>query len=102
MRRFSWPFLLTALVVASVVGCQTKPPIQQKVPGDPLLSSKKPIEGRSTDSTREAATLYPMAPPAPNDDLDSTIRRVSILPDRIDSEGPAPAVRLGEPQVPDR
>jgi hypothetical protein len=100
MRRSSWPFLITALVLASGVGCQTKPPVQQKVPSDPLLSSKKPIEGRppSADSGREAATLYPVPPTAPIDDSDQLIRRVSVLPERIDGDASPPSVRLGEPQ----
>ncbi len=98
MQRFSYLFLISALVLASGIGCQPKPPVQQKVPTDPLLSSKKPNEGRPSS---EAATLYPIAPPAPIEDPDPSIRRVSVLPERIEGEGAAPPVHLGEPQFRD-
>jgi hypothetical protein len=99
MRRFSWPFLVPALILALGIGCQSKPPMQPKVAGDPLLSSKKPVEGRpSSDAARDPATLYPLAPPAPIEDPDPSIRRVSVLPERIEGNISAPTVRLGEPQ----
>ncbi len=91
MRRSSWPSLITALVLASGVGCITKPTVPQKVPSDPLLSSKKPIEGHpsSPEATRAAVSPYPLPPPAPAPsvpagvgtifDDDQTIRRVSVL-----------------------
>ncbi len=101
MRRYSSLMLLATLILVIGAGCQTKPPIQQKVPGDPLLSSKKPVEGRSSpsDATRDSVFNYPTPPPAPVDDADRGVRRVAAP---TEGEGTPPQVRLGGPQSPDR
>ncbi len=57
--------LLLLLAGGIVLGCH-KPVVQQKVPPDPLLISKKPIEGR-TDAVEPApaARIDPQPPPTP-------------------------------------
>lgn len=48
MRRHRWALGLGSLVVGIIVtaGCASKPVMKEKPPSDPLLTSKKPIEGR--------------------------------------------------------
>jgi hypothetical protein len=57
--------LLSLLLGGVVLGCH-KPMVQQKVPPDPLLISKKPIEGRSQLGEPVLSTrIDPQPPPVP-------------------------------------
>lgn len=57
--------LLTLLLVAVTFGCH-KPVVQQKTPPDPLLVSKKPIEGKTESGEPPlSARIDPQPPPLP-------------------------------------
>jgi len=92
-----WRLLATAFLAAACVafGCKTsKPAVQQKTPPDPLVSSKKPLEGRPQDDLpTPLARIDPQPPPPP------VRERPATIPNRIDlaSDQP-PQVRLGPPQ----
>jgi hypothetical protein len=94
MRRSLWR--VAALAVALVgltLGCQ-RHAINQKSPPDPLVHSKKPVEGRLEAETPEIALRsYPQPPPLPaTGDLD---RRPAYLPASVERPSPVP---LGPPQ----
>jgi hypothetical protein len=56
---------LAAAGVWALAGCH-QPAVQQKQPPDPLLISKKPIEGRPHGDNRDGdVTVRAPAPPAP-------------------------------------
>jgi hypothetical protein len=57
--------LLMAGLLAAMAGCHT-PAVQPKTPPDPLLITKKPIEGRPTSNTPGlSARVEPPPPPLP-------------------------------------
>jgi hypothetical protein len=64
-------------------GC-TRSVVQQSKPPDPLLVSKKPLEGRATTALpKQAAHLGPQPPPAPGrDSTPLTVQRDLSLPVR--------------------
>ena len=86
-RRYLGTFVLAGLVITlGLAGC-TKPVLRDKPPPDPLLTSKKPIEGKpaSTDTR-----------PAPDEDLSPPPRPVvedDVLPVRLLGLQPVPGPR---------
>lgn len=66
MWRKTTRLVLAAAVIGGVsLGC-SRQLVQQKVPPDPLLTSKKPLEGKpGAAESRYSARLEPPAPPAP-------------------------------------
>jgi hypothetical protein len=65
MRRYLWTAGLTSLIVAIgvITGCASKPVMKEKPPADPLLTSKKPVEGRPHISDTRSAADEDYAPP---------------------------------------
>ena len=60
--------VLTLLLTGFTLGCH-KPMVQHKPPPDPLLISKKPIEGKpEVGEPVRAARLDPLPPPLPRRD----------------------------------
>ncbi len=66
MIRAIWRWGLALGAVGILAGCAPKPMVQQKgPPPDPLLVTKKPIEGKpQSNETEASARLQPPAPPA--------------------------------------
>jgi hypothetical protein len=65
VRTLLRSLLLLLLLGGIVMGCH-KSMVQQKVPPDPLLISKKPIEGKSEQGEPFLATrIDPQPPPLP-------------------------------------
>jgi len=57
--------LLTLLLTGLTLGCH-KPMVQHKPPPDPLLISKKPIEGKpEVGEPVQAVRIEPLPPPLP-------------------------------------
>jgi hypothetical protein len=77
---------LAALVVGSVgLGCQ-KQAVQQKVPPDPLLTSKKPVEGNPAAAVPQwTVHLEPPAPTVP--EMDGPRESPRTVPVKIIKEG---------------
>jgi len=68
LRTLLRAVVLSLLLGGIVLGCH-KPMVQQKVPPDPLLISKKPIEGRSQLGEPVLSTrIDPQPPPVPRRD----------------------------------
>lgn len=69
MRRVCRVFLATTFLCGWVIGCATKQPMMTKQPKppppDPLLMSKKPIEGKPRASDWEPVTRFDPNPPPP-------------------------------------
>jgi hypothetical protein len=72
MRRALTQFVLAGLLLGGTVGC-TKPAVKEKPVPDPLLTSKKPVEGRSGLSSNDRASgeemVLPPSPPASGLDM---------------------------------
>jgi hypothetical protein len=69
MRRTLQQLVLAVLVVLGAsLGCN-RAVVQDKPPKDPLLTSKKPIEGRSNFSEPRPTSREIPPPPLPEDDL---------------------------------
>jgi hypothetical protein len=67
-HRLARAIFLLPLLGGIVLGCH-KPMVQQKTPPDPLLISKKPIEGRiDTGEPVRSARIDPQPPPLPRRD----------------------------------
>jgi hypothetical protein len=65
MRRTLQRVTAAGLVVAAAtLGCN-KQLVREKNPPDPLLVSKKPVEGRQSDQHGPVATAIPQPPPLP-------------------------------------
>jgi len=81
MRRYLWTVGLGSLVVAIgvITGCASKPVIKEKKPADPLLTSKKPIEGRPHISDSRLPTDEDYAPP-PRPADDHPVRVMGVRP----------------------
>jgi hypothetical protein len=81
MRRYLWTVGLGSLIsaIGVVTGCASKPVMKEKPPADPLLTSKKPIDGRPhiSDTRLPADEDYP-PPPRPADD--QPVRVMGIRP----------------------
>jgi hypothetical protein len=54
--------LMAALLVGVAPGC-TRSAVKQKQPPDPLLLSKKPVEGKPTSLERDMSARLDFAPP---------------------------------------
>jgi hypothetical protein len=66
--------ILSAALLAAALGCHT-PAVQPKTPPDPLLITKKPIEGRPTSAGAGlSARLEPPPPPTTGDFVAPPIR----------------------------
>ena len=66
---------LTALLLGgAVTGC-TRSAVHQKTPPDPLLVSKKPVEGLPQAATPPAASAVVPPPPYPGSDLSAVSAR---------------------------
>ena len=63
-RKVGRAVLLLLLAGSIVLGCH-KPVVQQKVPPDPLLISKKPIEGKPDAPEPAPSRIDPQPPPTP-------------------------------------
>jgi hypothetical protein len=69
MRRRLRHFGLITLLLGSVaLGC-TRSAVQHKEPPDPLLVTKKPVEGRPQRADTDPAYEAPPAPPADREPL---------------------------------
>ena len=96
MIRGFWRWGLAVGAVGALVGCAPRPMVQQKgPPPDPLLVTKKPIEGKPmADDSERTARLQPPAPPALGNQL---------VADPV-HDGPSPVrsadLRLGPPTGP--
>ncbi|MFO0878044.1 MAG: hypothetical protein U0840_11900 [Gemmataceae bacterium] len=69
MMRIPGPMMLGMLVLwVGLAGC-SKPAVREKPLPDPLLTSKKPIEGKPhvTESSYTAAEELPPPPPMPTE-----------------------------------
>ncbi len=96
MIRAFWRWGLAAVLGGALVGCAPRPMVQQKgPPPDPLLVTKKPIEGKPrADDADLAGRLQPPAPPPLESQLVSDPTR-----DAPSSVRPAD-LRLGPPTGP--
>ena len=83
MRRYLWVVGFIGLVgLIGFTGC-TKPVLRDKPPPDPLLTSKKPIEGKQhLGDARPVSTEEMPAPPPkpPFEEEDRAIRLLGIRP----------------------
>ena len=79
MRRHAMQFVLAGLILwAGLSGCAT-PVVKEKPVPDPLLTSKKPVEGRASltdDRPAEREDLLMPAPPPPPD-MDFVVPRAN-------------------------
>jgi hypothetical protein len=68
-RTLCWAGLAVLVVWGTQAGC-TKPAVREKPLPDPLLTSKKPIEGKPhvSESAPPAREELPPPPPRPPDD----------------------------------
>jgi hypothetical protein len=74
----------------AALGCH-KSLVQHKDPPDPLLVTKKPVEGRPRASDSQAAWNEPNPPPVPTrEPLPVTVQRGPALPTLAGSHGPTP------------
>ena len=68
--RTTWGTALLAglIVLASGTGCQQRQVVKEKPVGDPLFSSKKPVEGRPrlAGGDMRADDEIPLPPPPPD------------------------------------
>jgi hypothetical protein len=90
MRRILTQVVLAALLLGvAQAGC-TKPATREKPVPDPLLTSKKPIEGRSRpmDGQPEREDLLPPPPPPAVDSLTLPDGKVPVA--RMTGVRPAP------------
>ena len=77
MRRVLSQAVLAALLIgAGAIGC-TKPMVKEKPVPDPLLTSKKPIEGRSLSSDNQPPASEDLLPPLPPAGTDFPVPRGS-------------------------
>ncbi|MBY0232982.1 MAG: hypothetical protein K2W96_27185 [Gemmataceae bacterium] len=66
MRVTCGSALLAGLLLLASVGCQQKQLVKEKAPGDPLFTSKKPVEGRPHLAGAVAPPEeVPLPPPPP-------------------------------------
>ena len=74
MVRAFWRFGLAAVLGGALLGCSARTVVQQKAPPpDPLLVTKKPVEGKPRPENADvSARLQPPAPPASAGDVAST------------------------------
>jgi hypothetical protein len=83
MGRPLWQIGLSVLLLGATLGC-TRSAVQQKPPPDPLLVTKKPVEGKPTSFKSEAAVrIDPPPPPYParqyaNGDMPAPVRPVQV------------------------
>lgn len=63
MRRYLWSIGLFAFFIAVTLSGCTKPALRDKPPPDPLLSSKKPVEGKPHISDARSLTDEDYSPP---------------------------------------
>jgi hypothetical protein len=71
-RHLRWITLGGLLLLGAVMGCH-KNAVQTKVPPDPLVTTKKPVEGRPrTHAPEDDAMPEPPAPP-PNLDVSPSL-----------------------------
>jgi hypothetical protein len=65
MGRSVWQIGVCVLLVGAAAGC-THSAVQQKTPPDPLLVTKKPVEGKPTSGKPEMTARFdPLPPPYP-------------------------------------
>jgi hypothetical protein len=70
-------FLVTASVL---IGCKTPGPVQTKDHPDPLIVSKKPVEGRAHNGNpEEIVRVDPQAPSIPNQSGGAIVRQRAPL-----------------------
>jgi hypothetical protein len=94
MRRSLWRVASLALAVGLAAGCHRQA-VQQKTPPDPLVQSKKPVEGRPQGEPADvAAHPYPAPPPGPTD-AGRPGYLPAVLPARVERLSGVP---LGAPQ----
>jgi hypothetical protein len=91
MFRAFWRFGTAAVLAGALVGCSARPIVQQKPPPpDPLLVTRKPIEGKPRAEDAElSARLQPPQPPATAGDLASgPLQEGAIRPAQLQLEAP--------------
>jgi hypothetical protein len=72
--------LATGLLAGALVGCH-KNAIQRKEPPDPLLVTKKPVEGRPRPAETTTAWNEPTPPPVPNrEPLPISAQQAPVVP----------------------
>jgi hypothetical protein len=77
MRRILSQAVLAGLLIGGgLLGC-TKPMVKEKPVPDPLLTSKKPIEGRSLSSESPPPPSEDLLPPLPPAGTDFSVPRGS-------------------------
>ena len=94
MRRKLWRAGLAALVLGgAVVGCHRNAVQKKQPPPDPLLITKKPVEGRPhAPEPTLSARDEPTPPPVPGGEMALTADRAA--------PPPAPHVQLGFREAP--
>jgi hypothetical protein len=101
MRRRLCRLTWAALALGGVtLGCH-RSAVQQKLPPDPLITSKKPVEGRpQAEVPHPLVRLDPPPPPLPAlRDGYSNVEPPPVRPARLDAElPPPPRLRLGLPE----
>jgi hypothetical protein len=87
MKRSVRRILMTAAILGAATGCTRSVVQQNKQPPDPLLISKKPVEGKPTSnsSARSLARIDPQ-PPAPLSSETSLIANGQSAPVQLSSE----------------
>jgi hypothetical protein len=70
-RHFRWITLGGLVFLGALMGCH-KNAVQTKVPPDPLVTTKKPVEGRTRPHAPEDDGI-PEPPAPPNLDVPSTL-----------------------------
>jgi len=93
MIRTFWRWGTAAVLVGALLGC-TRTVVQQKAPPpDPLLVSRKPVEGKPRPEDADlSARLQPPAPPSSGGDLAAT-------PDGDAAPVRPTGLRLGAPRA---
>jgi hypothetical protein len=71
---------LAAAITGLAIGCTRTVVQQQKQPPDPLLISKKPVEGKPTSNSagRGLARIDPQPPGLPGDDEPLAVSRAPV------------------------
>jgi hypothetical protein len=79
MRRSLCSLACAGLVfTVALVGCSSKPVLRDKPPPDPLLTSKKPVEGKVYPGEAPPPATDEFAPP-PRPVLEDDVRPVRVL-----------------------
>ena len=87
MFRAFWRFGAAALLGCTLIGCSARTVVQQKAPPpDPLLVTRKPVEGKPrNENTDASARLQP--PAAPGDVATTRQPDGSVKPAQLKVDG---------------